>query len=127
NDELYHPSYRPEVIDELKKIAYINIKKTGGGSKASELEIQEYYDYSKGLLFDQILGFNANIIIFGGTFKYFRHDLNLNKWQNFKSCNASIKEGCLYIDAYHPGWWKISEEVYFTDILNAVHHFNKIK
>ena len=45
NDELSHPSYKPEVIDELKKIAYINIKKAGGGPVANANDIQEYYNF----------------------------------------------------------------------------------
>ena len=50
NDELYHPGYKPSVIDELKKVAYINLKKTGGGASANDKELREYYDYSKNLL-----------------------------------------------------------------------------
>lgn len=125
NDELFHPSYKPGVIDELKKIAYINIKKTGGGPVANENDIREYYNYSKNLLFEQIKEFKPNIIIFGGTYKFFQEDLNLGALENFGSCSAIFKNDTLYIKAYHP-MYTIKEEIYFNDILKAVNH-NKLK
>lgn len=125
NDELSHPSYKPEVIDELKKIAYINIKKTGGGSVANANDIQEYYNYSKKLLFEQIEEFNPSIIIFGGTYKFFQDDLKLDNLEDFGSCSATFKNNILYIKAHHP-MYTIKEEIYFNDILKAVNH-NKLK
>jgi len=117
-DELYHPSYKPEVIDELKKVAYINVKKTGGGAKANPNEISDYYKFSKTLLFNQIEEFKPNIIIFGGTYKFFKNDLNL-KFNDFGSCKSALEKGTLYIDAYHP-MYTIKEETYFNDILETV-------
>jgi len=125
NDELFHPSYKPEVIDELKKIAYINIKKTGGGSVTNENEIWKYYNYSKSLLFGQIKEFKPNVIIFGGTYKFFQEDLKLGVLEGFGSCSAIFKNDTLYIKAYHP-MYPIKEEIYFNDILKAVNH-NKLK
>jgi hypothetical protein len=122
NDELRHPSSKPEVIDELKKIAYINIKKTGGRSVANENEIKEYYNFSKNLLFEQIQEFKPDIIIFGGTYIFFKEDLKLGKLENFGSCEAVKQNDRLYINAYHP-MFTIEEETYFNDILKAVNHF----
>jgi hypothetical protein len=125
NDELSHPSYKPEVIDELRKIAYINIKKAGGGPVANANDIQEYYNYSKNLLFEQIKEFKPSIIIFGGTYKFFQEDLELSTLEDFGSCSAIFKNETLYIKAHHP-MYTIKEEIYFNDILKAVNH-NKIK
>lgn len=122
NDELRHPSSKPEVIDELKKIAYINIKKTGGGAHAIENEIKEYYEFSKQLLFDQINEFDSDIVIFGGTYKYFKIDLKLDQLIDFGTCKAINRKGKIFIDAKHPNA-RISEEVYFNDILKAVKYF----
>ncbi len=122
NDEVFHPSYKPEVIDELKKIAYINIKKTGGGAVAINNEIQEYYNYSKNLLFNQIKEFKPNIIIFGGTYKFFHEDLQLVNLEDFGSCSAAFHNNILYIKAYHP-MYTIKEEIYFNDIINAVRKY----
>mgnify|MGYP005850322515 CR=1 FL=1 len=121
NDELYHPSYKPEVIDELKKIAFINIKKVGGGSVANKNELSKYYDYSKHLLFEQINEYNPNIIIFGGTYNFFHKDLKL-EFDKFGSCEATMVDNTIYIDAYHPQY-TIKEEIYFNDILKAVRHY----
>jgi hypothetical protein len=122
NDELSHPSYKPEVIDELKKIAYINIKKTGGGAVAISNEIQEYYNYSKNLLFNQIRELKPNIIIFGGTYKFFHADLELENFDDFGSCTALFQNNTLYINAYHP-MYTIKEEIYFNDIIKAVNKY----
>jgi len=119
SEELYHPGYKPSVIDELKKIAYINIKKIGGGSVANKNEIQEHYNFSKELLFEQINEFKPTIIIFGGTFKFFEKDLNLGKLKSFGSCNSKTKDGRTYVSAYHP-MYTINEEIYFNDIKNAI-------
>lgn len=119
NDELYHPGFKPSVIDELKKVAYINIKKTGGGAVANKSELQRYYYFSKQLLLDQINAFHPSIVIFGGTYKFFENDLNLGKLKSFGSCKSISKDGRIYISAYHP-MYTIKEEDYFNDILKAV-------
>ena len=119
NDDLHHPGHNPDVIDELKKIAYINVKKTGGGAVANDSELYEYYNTSKDLLFEQINEYSPDIIIFGGTYKFFKDDLNLGDLKSYGSCDAISKDGRLYIDAYHP-MYTIEEETYFNDILKAV-------
>lgn len=123
NDDLHHPSYKPKVIDELKKVAYINIKKTGGGVVANDRELKEYYEYSKPILFQQIEKFNPDIIIFGGTFKFFQNDLDLGILKDFGTCKAVKHNSRIYIDSKHPAYFKIKEEDYFTDILMAVNHY----
>lgn len=120
NDELLHPTTEPYVIDELQKVAYINIKKTGGGSNSLDNELKEYYDFSKEILFQQIEEFSPDIIIFGGTFKFFSEDLNLGKLVDFGSCYAIKKNNRIYIDSKHPAYFSLKEEKYFNDILKAV-------
>ena len=119
NDDLHHPGYDPNVIDELKKIAYINIKKTGGTSRTDANMLQEYYNKNKDLLFEQIKEFKPDILIFGGTFKYFKEDLNIFQMNTYGSCKATNKDNQIYIAAYHPQY-TIKEEIYFNDIINAV-------
>lgn len=119
NDDLHHPGYDPDVIDELKKIGFINIKKVGGGASANPIEIGEYYSKSKTLLFNQIDEFNPDVIIFGGTFKYFKDDMKVHSMMEFGSCHASLSEKRILIDAYHPAYYKIKEETYFNYILRA--------
>lgn len=123
-DNIPYASDEPDIIDELKKIAFINIKKVGGVSVANDNEIQEFYDKSKELLLNQIETYNPDVIIFGNTFKYFENDLNLNQLNKFGTCEATAKNNRIYISAYHPGA-RISEKNYFDDILKAFRAFNK--
>lgn len=63
-----------EVYQVAEEIAYINIKKTGGGGKSNIKEIKDAYSENEELLLKQIKEYNPNIIIFGGTLKYFNSD-----------------------------------------------------
>ena len=119
NDNLRHPSSDPNVINELKKMAYINVKKTGGSSRTDSNMLREHYNKNKTLLFEQIKEFKPDILIFGGTFKYFKEDLDVSQMNNYGSCKATNINGQIYIDAYHPQY-TIKEETYFNDIINAV-------
>lgn len=121
SDELFHPGHKPEVIDELKKIAYININKTiSGGASAYAVDISKYYQEFKGILLEQIKEFNSDVVIFGGTYHFFKEDLQLREMQSFGSCNAYLEASSkrIFIDAYHPAL-TIKEETYFNDILAA--------
>lgn len=122
NDDLKHPTPHPEVIDELKKIAYINIRKTSGGnSKSLEKNLKSHYQKSKHILLAQIKEFKPEIIIFGGTFKFFKNDVQLkHQMKSYGSCNALKEDGVVYIDAYHPQYFVIKSEQYFIDIKRAL-------
>jgi hypothetical protein len=129
SEDLFHPSYKPEVIDELKKIAFININKTiSGGATAKKVEIKKYYNEFKEILLEQIKEFNSDVVIFGGTYQFFKDDLEVNEMQSFGSCKASLGNGSkrIFIDAYHPAY-TIKEETYFNDILEAFTTLSPIK
>src|SRR5690606_28180239 len=101
-DELYNPRFKPEVIDESKKIAYINIRKSiGGGAQADRSILQEHYNESRQLLLKQIKYLDPNIIIFGNTYDFFKSDLEINELNNYGTCNAKNMDNRIYIDAYH--------------------------
>src|SRR5690606_2002062 len=118
--ELYNPRFKPEVIDELKKIAYINIRKSiGGGAQADRSILQEHYNESRQLLLKQIKYLDPNIIIFGNTYDFFKSDLEINELNNYGTCNAKNMDNRIYIDAYHPAS-RLKEETYFNDIHKAV-------
>lgn len=119
-DELRHPNGDPDVIDELKKMAYINVKKTGGVSSTPVAVLKKHYTQNQALLRKQIDAFKPDILIFGGTFHLFKDDLKLPEVNKYASCNAISKDGQIYIDAYHPQYFAISDEKYFNDIVNAV-------
>jgi hypothetical protein len=123
-DDIPFPKNEPEIVDILKQIAYVNIKKVGGGSQSVESELQEHFEKSKKLLLDQIEEFNPDVIIFGNTYRFFKNDLGLNQMNIFGTCHATAKSDRIYIDAYHPNA-KISGKDYFVDILKAYNIFKK--
>lgn len=118
--EIPFPNENPEIIDELNKIAYINVKKTAGLAKTKPSELKDYYVRSKEILLEQIKTIDPDILIFGGTFYLFKDDLSLSKLNPYGSCNVLKIDNKVYIDAFHPQYFGIKRENYFNDILNAV-------
>lgn len=119
-----YPKDEPEIVDVLKQIAYINVKKVGGGSQSVDSELYHHYEKSKELLLNQINEFDPDVIIFGNTYRFFKNDLDLNEMNVFGTCHATAKAGRIYINAYHPNA-RINGKEYFEDILKAYHAFKK--
>ncbi|WP_027075706.1 hypothetical protein [Maribacter antarcticus] len=117
-ENMPYPKDEPSIINVLKQIAYINIKKVGGGSKSVESELNEHFLKSKELLINQIVEFNPDVVIFGNTYRFFKNDLGLNQMNIFGTCHAIAKADRIYIDAYHPNA-RIAGKEYFEDILKA--------
>jgi hypothetical protein len=119
-----------EVYGTGEEIAYINIKKTGGGGKVIEKEIVQAYEDNEDLLLKQIKEYNPNIIIFGNTLKYFNCDkLKEIGWDLFENKHIvddktnnthfypiSNEKLCIY--PYHPSAY-INREVYCAEIIKA--------
>lgn len=118
DENLFHPSYKPDVIDELQKVAFINVKKTGGGSSTNKTMLAKHYQGNKTLLFNQINEFEPELIIFGGTYWLFQNDAPANL-SRFGICEAGIWGNRIIIDAFHPNARK-KEEDYFNSIIEAV-------
>jgi len=120
-----------EVYGTGEEIAYINIKKTGGGGEVIEKEIEQAYKENEDLLLKQIKEYNPNIIIFGNTLKYFNWDkLKEIGWDLFENKHIvddktnnthfypiSNEKLCIY--PYHPSYFAVSREVYCTEIIKA--------
>jgi hypothetical protein len=70
----------------------------------------------------QIEAISPDIVIGGRTLHLLFNDLGL-KVDDFKkegSASCCSKNGRLYIDAFHPSQWRISQENYVNDILAAI-------
>ena len=123
--------YEQAVFETFKKIGYINIKKCPGISKAYKQEIQKAYNINKELLFRQLELYKPDIIIGGNTINHFFEDLNLK--QNYKKIFDSVTKntayytwkGKLIIDAYHPAYFYIKEEVYCNEIILVAKNWYK--
>ena len=98
----------PNIIDVLKEIAYINVKKTSGGKSIHKSVLLHAYLNNKTKLFAQINEINPDIIIYGGTFFLFEND------NDFFLKNKNIK----HINAYHPAQTSKSQKIYISEILN---------
>jgi len=112
------------VLNALKGIAYINVKKLPGLKLSSHSIIANAYKSDKELLLKQIELINPNIIIGGATLHHFIDDLQLSEIEKHRqgSVNYLLKDDKIYIQAYHPGYWGISEEEYCNDIILAANN-----
>jgi hypothetical protein len=116
----------PTMIDALKSIAYINVKKLPGHTTSPESIIENAYSSSKEILLKQITDYNPDIIIGGSTLHHFFNDLGFKREEMVKheSLNYIIKENKIYIDAYHPAQRTnstgVTKQQYCNDIINAV-------
>ncbi|SEM31988.1 hypothetical protein SAMN04488008_1166 [Maribacter orientalis] len=117
----------PEMIDELQKMAYINVKKTGGASKTKPITLEQAYNKSKDILFKQIELIKPDVLIFGGTFYLFEKDLGLPKLNIYGSgtCHAQSKNGQIFLNVYHPQKPVITKD-YVDDIMLAVKNERKL-
>ncbi|MCT4697888.1 hypothetical protein [Tenacibaculum haliotis] len=119
-----------EVYGVGEEIAYINIKKTGGEGESKDSEIKQAYQENEALLLKQIAVYNPNIIIFGGTLKFFDYeklkeigwDLKERKIVDENTNNTHyypISKEKLVIYPYHPSYFIKTRAVYCSEIINA--------
>ena len=124
-NQLERAQDKPDILDDLQRIAYINVKKTGGGSVAKDSELKKHYDYNRELLRDQIEAINPDVIIFGATFWLFKKDIEV-KMHSFGSCDGGIwkEKNRIILWPYHPAYFGIKDETYFNDLTHA---YNSLK
>lgn len=116
-DDIPYAKDQPDSIDILKRIAYINVKKTGGGATASDNVLNTYYTKYKEELKEQIALLEPDIIIYGATYWLFKNDLQV-PMKSYGTCAAGIKDGVKHLWTYHPGA-RQNQLQYFTDIMTA--------
>lgn len=112
---------KPDIQQVFQKIAYINIEKVARKSISYDKELLASFHVWEDILEKQIAMCDADILIFGGTFKYFR------KMINIADCNFEQSDYCryakinkkIYIDAKHPAK-VIGEGEYPADIINIL-------
>ena len=105
--ELDFIEYNPEMAEELKKIAYINVGKMPGYPESPLPHMQECYNIWEPILKEQIELYNPEVIIFGYTFYLFYDYFQIEEKPittvagNLNS-NVYKKKNRILIDAYHP-------------------------
>lgn len=119
----------PSIVSILEAIAFINIKKTPGGSVSNDKELIEYYQKYRDVVLNQITSFKPNIIIGGNSIKFLINDLKvifpkLKDEKYIKTTDLgifhSIEDDLIVFDAKHPNllFKNIKyHEMYFSDII----------
>ena len=121
-----------EPLEAFKSIACINIKKLAGGSKSEHKVLKQEYEKHRDLILEQISVYDPKIIIFGDTLGYFEKDFNFRQppWKSKflmgKEQHYYFTNEKLYINAYHPSFWRpITEKNYCDKIFNAYSNWKK--
>lgn len=126
--EIEHVNNRPEIIDDLRKVAYVNLKKIPGGGSVKYDKLHNQYNLHKEILLHQIRAYSPDVIICGGTFGLIKNDLPLDNFT--KEINHPVhlyySTNQLIVDAYHPNQRTIGQELFCDSIINAVNNW-KIK
>lgn len=125
--------YEKECQESLKEIAFINIKKVPGGSVSSDNDIQQAYHDNRELIMDQIKAYGPDVVIFGGTLKYFdiTTDFNDIKEQDKQVSDFGnhyyYGDNRLYLYAYHPACRGagFTDFGYVMDIVNIYKNWRK--
>lgn len=94
----YRSLEKKEANLELRKIAVINIKKSGGESRSKNDNLMTYVEEDYDLLYNQIEMINPNIIVCGYTFDF------LNKVIYKKGEKSIDKTGDNLCDNWHYKW-----------------------
>lgn len=125
--ELDYIDGNQEMIDELKRTAYINLSKMPAETSSPSNHLELCYPMWKDIVFEQIDLYEPDIIIFGATFPYFRDDLQITskpihtesgKW----FADTYLKDNRILVDAYHPSrkGGENGSKDYVTSVVNAI-------
>jgi len=110
----------PEIFESM---AYINLKKISGGSRANLAKIAKAYQQSKGLILKQIEVFKPDVVIFCGmTMHLLSADLGIEKKAINKDCKYAYYtklKSTVYINTYHPAQMRITHKDHYAAIMEA--------
>lgn len=106
-----------EYIDIIDRIAVIDLKKVGGGTKVESklsLEFEHYTNHISqfsDLLCEQIKLIDPTVIVCCGY--------------EFGRCTSALLDeikqqfgSCIWMDQYHPAYWRISNEIFFDEFFD---------
>ncbi len=120
--------------DIFRQVGYINVNKLpGNATSVYQIMKHAYLKYEK-LLINQIIEMNPNIIILGGTLKFFTYEaceeigFDIRKVEKQISLNGTasyykISKDKLLINAFHPAYFRVSDKEYIEGIRSAVENW----
>ncbi len=125
----------------LESIIYININKMPAHKTSKDSVVQKNFYFWKDIIGEQIKLYEPDIIIFCGTYKYFKKNFKQMFGTNapvedeiLKGNSSNIVKGYfvdsknrLFIIAVHPGngFIKGGDNAYFSDIINPIVDWKK--
>ena len=116
------------VVNAIKKIAWINISKIAGESKSPDKRIEEAFDNWKDIIKEQLDLYDPQVYILGNTFKWVDKFFEIDKIEPIKldSSWAYVRrDGKVIIWAFHPS--KImTDQQYIDDIVNVLRKAREI-
>jgi len=115
-DGLKGNKYPKDVTKTMKKIAWINVKKTGGKANSNYNQLKVHADQNASLIESQIKELAPNILILAGT-----KGLVSDRVKNEISTLAGNET--IVVNAYHTNQRKIKHHVYINRILEKVNPF----
>ena len=102
------PSDPLEIFKIMRRIAVINIKKSGGSSIINKSEMAKLAKGNCDYLFNQIQSLSPNFVILGGTKDYIRVDVL-----------DDISKISKVISVYHPNQRRIPHAKYISDLMDS--------
>ena len=118
----------PRVRESLQSIAYINVSKCPGATASVSEQIGSYYRRNRDILRKQVEGIDPDVVITGNIMHLFYEDFGLT-FPDLKS-EGSV-EFCrlgsrLYINAYHPAYWRCKQETYVNDLVAVIKNHGRV-
>ena len=119
-EDIPNTDVAPNIIDVIKKIAFVNIKKVSGGAVAVNNKLSDFHNKYSYVLKKQIESFIPDVIICGNTLEII--DDFGNQYEYFKDngMNFYTSEKHIIVDAFHPNNRNLSQEVYCDTIIRNV-------
>ena len=115
----------PRMVNVIKDIAVINIKKNPGFTRVYNYSnIWNAYQKNKEILLLQLKTYKPDIIIGGSTLHYFLEDLGVSVSTGFP---YFIKDAKIFINAYHPAQTQTRTEVYVDSIIDLAEKWAESK
>jgi hypothetical protein len=104
----------------IKKIAVINIKKTGGGAGSDQKVINDFYQKDKDIINEQISAIAPDIIINASRVDALFNDLKISESKRIDQFDVAKFYGGIIINAYHPNQYNFSHKRYFELVRDCI-------